>query len=99
MIQKPIVSVLTIAYALTLSGCTTARKCPEAALVNPVFEKDSCKVRTRNVYVADNLSPELKGKLRDNPEATITWVGTVNENGTIIPGHFIILNAGIAASK
>ena len=99
MNQRPIVSVLMTALTLTLSSCTTQRKCPDAGLVNPVFEKSSCKVRTRNVYVADNISPELKGKLRDNPEATITWVGTVTENGTIIPGHFIILNAGGAASK
>lgn len=99
MNQKPIASFLMTALALTLSGCTTARKCPDAGLVNPVFDKDSCKVRTRNVYVADNLCPELKGKLRDNPEATITWVGTVTENGTIIPGHFIILNSGGAVSK
>jgi hypothetical protein len=43
--------------------------------------------------VADLLSPELKGKFHDNPATTVQWVGTVNENGTIIPGHFVIVNA------
>jgi hypothetical protein len=99
MNPRPVVLSLMTVLALTLSACTTARKCPNAALVNPVFEKDSCKVRTRNVFVADSIGPELRGKIRDNPAATIQWVGTLFESGTIIPGHFIILNADKAASK
>jgi hypothetical protein len=51
------------------------------------------------VYVADSISPELKGKFRDNPATTVQWVNTVTENGTIIPGHFIILNASGASAK
>jgi hypothetical protein len=85
------VLILTLSTC-ALDGCSTAGKCHEAGLVNPVFQRDSCKVRTRNVYIADQMSPEFKEKLRNNPAATVTWVGTTNENGTIVLGHFVISN-------
>lgn len=79
--------------ALSLAACATTNKCPNNIGINPVYESGTCNPRIRNVYVADVISPELKGKFKDNPEIEVEWVGTVTENGTIIPGHFVILNA------
>ena len=91
--------VIFTTATFTLVAFITAQKCPGGSLVNPVFEKGSCKVRTRNVYVADLISPEFKGKFSDSPAPTVQWVDTITENDTIIPGHFIILNASGRTGK
>lgn len=75
--------------ALLMEACTTTPKCPTADLTNPVFEKGSCLVKTRNVYVGDLMSPELKGKFQD-PTTSVHWVGPANSNGIMTPGHFVI---------
>ena len=89
---KFIPMVLTAIIALITSSCASRPKCPTSDLTNPVFEKDSCKLKTRNVYIGDLMSPELKGKFQ-NPETVVQWVGTVSDGRKIVPGHFVILNS------
>jgi len=84
--------------SVSLVGCSTSKPCPDTLGFNPVYDS-SCKVRIRSVYVADSISPELRARFKDNPETAVQWVGTVNENGAIIPGHFVILNASGKAAK
>jgi hypothetical protein len=99
MIYKLVRVALSAATLLALVSCATNKKCSDPGVgFNPVYDS-SCKVRIRSVYVADSISPELKGRFKENPETEVQWVGTVNDNGTIIPGHFVILNASGKVAK
>lgn len=93
MIKIAFFALIGSIAAFSLTSCTSAPKCPSVDLTNPVFEKESCRVRTRNVYVGDLMSPELKNKFQD-PTVSVHWIGPTSPNGAVTPGHFAIRTGG-----
>ncbi len=79
--------LIGLSATFLFSSCCSVLKCNQNIGENSVFEKDSCNVRIRNVYVADQISSEFSSKLRSNPNLTIEWIPTVATGVKVIPGH------------
>lgn len=85
--MKVIILSLTV---LSVLSCASTNKCPNAEGFNPVVEKPSCHVRIRNTYFADQLSPEIKEKIKQGQQVEFTWMPTAQKGPTVVPAHFEI---------
>jgi len=83
--MKAIILALTV---FNLMSCANSTKCPNAEGFNPVVEKPSCRVRIRNTFFADQLSPEIKEKIKQGQQVEFIWIPTAQKGPAMIPAHF-----------
>ena len=73
---------------INLMSCASSTKCSKAEGFNPVVEKPSCRVRIRNTFFADQLSTDIKEKMKQGQQLEFVWVPTAQKGQSMIPAHF-----------
>lgn len=81
-------SIILILVTINLMSCASSTKCPNAEGFNPVVEKPSCRVRIRNTFFADQLSTDIKEKMKQGQQLEFIWVPTAQKGPSMIPAHF-----------
>lgn len=81
-------TIILLLIVSNLNSCTSATKCPSAEGFNPVVEKPSCRVRIRNSFFADQLSSEVKDKIKQGQQVEFVWVPTSEKGSSTVPAHF-----------
>ena len=80
--------IILFLVTINLMSCASSTKCPNAEGFNPVVEKPSCRVRIRNTFFADQLSPDIKEKMKQGQQLEFVWVPTAQKGASMIPAHF-----------
>ena len=80
--------IIIILIASNLISCASSTKCPNADGFNPVIEKPSCRVRIRNTFFADQLSTEVKEKMKQGQLVEFVWMPTAEKGPSTVPAHF-----------
>lgn len=81
-------SIILFLAAFNLISCVSSTKCPNVEGFNPVIEKPSCRVRIKNTFFADQLSPEIKEKMKQGQQLEFVWVPTTQKGQSMVPAHF-----------
>jgi len=81
-------TIIVFLVVVNLTSCANSTKCPNAEGFNPVVERPSCRVRIRNTFFADQLSPDIKEKMKQGQQLEFVWVPTAQKGPTFIPAHF-----------
>lgn len=81
-------SIILLLATLNLIACASSTKCPNTDGFNSVIEKPSCRVRIRNTVFADQLSPDIKEKMRQGQLLEFVWMPTAQKGQAMIPAHF-----------
>ncbi len=80
--------IILFLVTMNLMSCASSTKCPNAEGFNPVVEKPSCRIRIRNTFFADQLSPDIKEKMKQGQQLEFVWVSTAQKGPSMIPAHF-----------
>jgi hypothetical protein len=91
-------AVALVLAAGTLIGCASSEKCNLTSATS-VLDAKTCQVRIRSVAVADELAPDMKRRLKENPNLQVNWVPTAVVNGNIVPGHQVIDLKSVGGDK
>ena len=75
-------------FVVFVNSCAGIKKCPDVTGFNPVVDKSTCHVRTRNTFFADQLSPEIKEKIKLGQSIEFIWVPTMQKGPSVVPAHF-----------
>lgn len=81
-------SIIFLLATFNLISCVSSKKCPNVEGFNPVIEKPSCRVRIKNTFFADQLSPEIKEKMKQGQQLEFVWVPTAQKGQSMVPAHF-----------
>ena len=80
--------IILFLYICNIMSCASSKKCANVDGFNPVFEKSSCRLQIRNTFFADQLSSEIKDKIRQGQRIEFVWMPTVQKGQSTVPAHF-----------
>lgn len=75
-------------FLLSVLSCSSFKKCPDVDGFNPVVDKATCQVKIRNTFYADQLSPDIKEKMKQGQQLEFVWVPTTQKGQSVVPAHF-----------